>query len=300
MYILAFAILIISTVSIILWYRKKTIHTMNRLHALLDSAISGRLIDTQYNESQLASLEAKMNRYLKLVQNEKEKSVTEKDTIKSLISDIAHQIKTPIANVILYSQLLQEQNDLSDHNKIMTNFIHNEAEKLNFLITSLIHTSRLENGLINVSPKMNSVDELLSVVCREQESKASLKKIKIEFTKHNVNGMFDYKWTLEAVSNILDNAIKYSKNGSTIHISSTEYEMFYSIDIKDNGIGIKEEEIAQIFKRFYRSHNVKEIEGVGIGLYLAREIITSQHGYIKVSSVVGSGSTFSIFLPRKN
>ena len=113
----------------------------------------------------------------------------------------------------------------------------------------------------------------------------------------DISGTFDPKWTAEALANIVDNAVKYTEQG-LITISAVSYEMFVRIDISDSGIGISENEQAQIFARFYRSKNVQEQEGVGIGLYLARQIISGESGYIKVASVLGEGSTFSVFLPK--
>ena len=102
----------------------------------------------------------------------------------------------------------------------------------------------------------------------------------------------------EALFNILDNAVKYTEPKGKINISITKYELYIRIDISDNGVGLDEEEYASIFKRFYRGNNTDDIEGIGLGLYLAREIITKQGGYIKVKSKKGVGSTFSVFLHR--
>ena len=104
--------------------------------------------------------------------------------------------------------------------------------------------------------------------------------------------------TLEAISNIVDNAIKYTPDGS-IDISMREYEMFVRVDIQDTGIGIPEEEQAKVFGRFYRSVDTGVLEGVGLGLFLARQIISGEGGYIKLSSTVGEGTTFSVFLPKE-
>ena len=108
----------------------------------------------------------------------------------------------------------------------------------------------------------------------------------------------DKKWTGEALFNILDNAVKYTPAGGTIRVSVQSRELYIKINITDSGKGIAENRQGMIFKRFYREEEVHDVEGIGIGLYLAREIITMQGGYIKVTSAVGSGSTFSVFLPR--
>ena len=115
----------------------------------------------------------------------------------------------------------------------------------------------------------------------------------------DISACFDLKWTIEAISNIVDNAVKYTSEQGKIVVSVKEYEMFVRIDIEDNGIGISEEETAKIFLRFYRSQRVSDEKGVGIGLYLTREIISRQGGYIKVSSELEKGSCFSVFLPKQ-
>ncbi|CAM5646827.1 Adaptive-response sensory-kinase SasA [Lysinibacillus sphaericus] len=116
----------------------------------------------------------------------------------------------------------------------------------------------------------------------------------------DVEAVFDPKWTVEALYNIVDNAIKYTPSGGSVQLSVTPYQLFCRIDVADTGLGISEDETAKIFSRFYRSQEVTDKEGVGLGLYLAREIITAQGGYIKVKSRLGVGSVFSVFLPIKN
>ncbi|WP_404988597.1 sensor histidine kinase [Clostridium culturomicium] len=107
------------------------------------------------------------------------------------------------------------------------------------------------------------------------------------------------KWTVEAVYNIVDNVVKHTNENGSIIIEVKDYEMFCRIDIEDNGIGIAEEEQNKIFSRFYRSQQVQNIEGIGIGLFLTRKILSAQGGYMKVASKVGTGSTFSVFLPKE-
>ena len=128
--------------------------------------------------------------------------------------------------------------------------------------------------------------------------KAEAKNLKLEIKDTDARALIDKKWTQEAIVNIVDNAIKYTDHGS-ITISTKDYEMFVCVDISDTGIGIPEEESAKVFQRFYRGSNVKFKEGVGIGLHLAREIISGGGGYIKLSSKFGEGTTFSVFLPKK-
>ncbi|MDE6708580.1 MAG: ATP-binding protein [Oscillospiraceae bacterium] len=118
------------------------------------------------------------------------------------------------------------------------------------------------------------------------------------YTSESCIAVFDRKWTQEALFNILDNAVKYSPENSKIQITVKSFEMFVSIEVSDSGIGISEEELPRIFRRFYRGQNVREQNGVGIGLYLSRQIVEEQGGYIQVESKIGKGSVFKLFLPR--
>ena len=154
-----------------------------------------------------------------------------------------------------------------------------------------------ENGIISLAPQQVALQPLLESVVEQYAAKASEKGLSLQLQDTDTFAVFDFKWTAEALANIVDNAIKYTEHG-TITISAVSYEMFARIDISDTGSGIPETEQAKIFARFYRSNSVQKQEGVGIGLYLARQIISGEGGYIKVASVPGKGSTFSIFLPK--
>jgi signal transduction histidine kinase len=143
------------------------------------------------------------------------------------------------------------------------------------------------------------------VVERAQYLLASLvvdKGIEIEniFYDSSIMVMGDTDMINRVVYNLLDNAVKYSSPGGKITVTAEQWEMAIKIDISDTGKGIPEQHFAQIFKRFYREDDVHDIDGAGIGLYLCREIITKQGGYIQVKSEVGKGSTFSVFLPGKS
>ncbi|MTI48942.1 MAG: HAMP domain-containing histidine kinase [Firmicutes bacterium] len=297
-----FIILSVVSISIsailILIDRYKTKNTIERLNIMLDRAISDDFMQSTYDESMMSALETKLGRFLSMSLTSKNNLTIEKDKIKALISDISHQTKTPIANILLYSQLLNEQQQLSDNCKEIINQITKQSEKLDFLIQALIKASRLETNIIAVIPKSDSTLDMVNNVYNKINDKADKKGIKIIKPYEDCIAIFDKKWTEEAIYNILDNAIKYTPEEGKITISITRYEMFCRINITDNGIGIREEDINSIFKRFYRSIDVNQYEGVGIGLYLSREIINKQSGYIKVSSILGKGSTFSVFLPR--
>lgn len=247
----------------------------------------------------MSSLETRFAHYLSASVVSARNVELEKDKIKSLIADISHQTKTPIANLLLYSELLLEDDTDNLSVQMRENIVqlHAQSEKLQFLIASLVKLSRLENGILQLSPQEEALKSMLTLAVKETEFKASAKGLELILHDTDEKAYFDSKWTLEAICNILDNALKYTNEG-TISLSVTAYEMFVRIDIKDSGIGIKEEELPKIFSRFYRSEDTKNMEGVGIGLYLSRQILSEEGGYIKVSSVYGQGSTFSVFLPK--
>lgn len=270
---------------------------MDRLNRMLEHAIAGEPIETSFDETKMSALETKLAQYLKMNQLGKQQLNAEKERIDALISDISHQTKTPIANMLLYSELLAEEIQ-DEKSKEMLDAIHMQAEKLSFLTQSLVKISRLENGVIQTVPERNSVSELIEKVVSQVEPKATRKNIHIEVSSVDTKALFDMKWTSEALDNILDNAVKYTDCGGNIQITVSEYSLFTRIDIKDSGIGIAENDLPKIFSRFYKCSTTQQEEGVGLGLYLAREIISSQGGYIKVSSHIEKGSTFSIFLRR--
>lgn len=294
--IVAIAVLTIILASLIVWLEHRKIqNTMSKIEKMLDAAINGSFAENNFDESELSALETRFARYLSSSEISAKNVAHEKDKIKSLIADISHQTKTPIANLLLYSELVDEEIPESDA-KNHVRSIHQQTEKLRFLIDALVKLSRLENGIISLSVTRNAIFPMLDSIVRQYTPKASEKGLQFKLEHTTETAIFDAKWTAEAVSNIVDNAIKYTDTG-VISISVIKYEMFARIDISDTGIGIAESELANIFSRFYRSQTVSRQDGVGIGLYLARQIVTDQGGYIKVSSVIGKGSTFSIFLP---
>ncbi|MGN1415402.1 MAG: sensor histidine kinase [Oscillospiraceae bacterium] len=267
------------------------------IEKMLDEANDNTFSEEHFSEEQLSRIESKMYRYITKGVTSQRRTSEERDRIKTLISDISHQTKTPISNIMVYSQLLTEE-ELPDSARSLAVRIEEQTEKLSFLITSLVKTSRLENGIVAVAPKENSVKSLLDEI--HLENTAAEKNISLAIHNNvDITAMFDKKWTSEALVNIIDNAIKYTPEGGQVTVCTGEYELFARIDISDTGIGISEEDIPKIFQRFYRSPEVREKSGVGIGLYLARKIISEENGYIKVSSEKGKGSVFSVFLPRK-
>lgn len=271
---------------------------LKRLDHMLESAMSGEFTESEYTESMLSRLEARMYQYLSLDRQDRKKAAAERDSVKTLVSDISHQTKTPVANILLYAQLLLEDPDLDHRARQIAGQIEQQTEKLNFLIQSLIRTSRLENGIVAVVPKENRIRELIEGITCPAEAREKGVEYRVLGEVPDICACFDRKWTLEALSNLVDNGVKYTPSGGTVTVSVQEYEMFVRIDVADTGIGIPEEDMARIFQRFYRAPNVREEKGVGLGLYLAREILEREGGYIKAASRPGEGSVFSVFLSK--
>lgn len=288
--------LVLLAAGILYW---RTRRLLGRLDHMLESAMDGHFSESEYTEDMLSRLEARMYQYLSMDRQDRKETAKERDAVKSLVSDISHQTKTPVANILLYSQLLQENESLDERARQIAGQIEMQTEKLNFLIQSLIRTSRLENGIVAVVPKEDRILELIHDLPHPASAQAKGVEYHIVEEMPDICVCFDRKWTVEALSNLVDNAVKYTPPGGKVTVSVQEYEMFVRIDVADTGIGISEEETAKIFARFYRSPHVQEERGVGLGLYLAREILHREGGYIKVASVPGEGSVFSVFLSKR-
>lgn len=273
----------------------KTNKTIERLNQMIDNATAGKPVENGFDESKMSALETKLANYLAANSATKTQIAEEKSKINALISDISHQTKTPLANILLYTQLLSES-ELSQQDKGCVLALGQQAEKLVFLISSLVKTSRLETGMIAVTATSNNVKKLIDTVVEQASPKAKAKGIMLTCDTCDMQALFDMKWTVEALYNIVDNAIKYTPSGGNVGISVAAYQLFCRITVTDTGIGVSEEEAAKIFSRFYRSQAASDQEGVGLGLYLAREIIAASGGYIKVHSVPNGGSVFSVFL----
>ena len=273
----------------------KTHKVIQRLDQMIDNAIEGKPIETTFDETKMSALETKLARFLEMNHTHKAQLTEQKLKVHALISDISHQTKTPLSNVLLHTMLLAES-DLSEKDKLCVEVLTHQTEKLNFLIDALIKASRLESGMVQPLPRLESVSQLIEDVIHQARPKAELKNIELQWSPTEVMAKFDPKWTSEALLNIVDNAIKYTHSNTVIQLSVTAFQLFCRIDVKDQGIGISEAEIPMVFQRFYRSEQVRDLEGVGLGLYLAREIIASQDGYIKVKSKPYEGTTFSVYL----
>ena len=289
------AVSILLGVGIVLWYRRRTRRILENLSQMLDIAMQGDFTEDSFDESMLSALESKLAHYLAASTVSARNVAAEKEKLKTLIGDISHQTKTPIANILLYTQLLMEQ----PGNTACLDALDGQTKKLQSLMDALVKTSRLESGVIVLNPVRGKLQAVMDAALSQIAPKAAAKEIQITMEPTDADAVFDLKWTEEALYNLLDNAVKYTPAGGAVRVTATAYQMFSAIHVSDTGPGIPEEEQPRVFQRFYRGAAHAEEEGVGIGLYLVRQIAEGQGGYVKVSSQMGVGSTFSLFLPRK-
>ncbi|VYU64776.1 sensor histidine kinase [Clostridium tertium] len=271
-----------------------------RLSDMLSTIIDMRdeEVFSTMEDTLLSKLQHQTIKLTNILKDKNKQIEKDKNEIKSLISDIAHQLKTPLTNLKMYGEFLQDEDLSEEERKEFNDIIMISLDRLSFLIESMIKMSRLESGVIQLKPQRNDLNDTVILAISEVQKKAKMKSIEIQLEEvDKISIIHDKNWVREAFFNILENAVKYTSENGVIKVKIQGYEMFTRVDIKDNGVGIKEEELPKIFARFYRGENSRDIEGIGIGLYLTREIISNQGGYIKVKSS-SKGSTFSVFLPN--
>lgn len=282
--------------------RRKLTRFSDRLCGLLDEMTAGgmELPEMEEEESLFYKINHRLIRLYEIMGENRRSIAKERTRLQELISDIAHQVKTPIANLKMVNATLLEEPVPEDKQKEFLQAVGGQLDKLDFLMQAMIKTSRLETGVISLEKKEQPVYDTLAAALGGILLSAEKKQLQVRVDcKEELRVAHDRKWTSEALFNLLDNAVKYTPAGGWIRVFAENREMYLKIDIADTGKGIAEQNQGAIFRRFYREETVQGTEGVGIGLYLAREIITMQGGYILVSSSPGQGSTFSVFLPHR-
>ena len=289
----------IVTVLWALWQNRLISNYSNDICETVDSLMEGRELKnfSPYEETAFSKVQEKLLQYYEKMKEEQQQSFQDKQTIQELVSDISHQVKTPTANIQMITGILS-QHDLAREKRIeFLNLMTAQINKLDFLMQSLIKMSRLETGTFVLHTEETRLSNTIAHAMSTVLAKAEKKNIQLSADcDSKLTVKHDPKWTAEAIGNILDNAVKYTPHGGTISVSVRPWQFYTRIDISDTGIGIDEENYNKIFQRFYRAEEVAAEQGVGLGLYLARGIITRQNGYITVKSKRGEGSTFSVFL----
>lgn len=282
---------------VIRWYRNKTAQHYQDFLQKTDEILSGKPAEVICDESLDSAVLDRLNRIAEIFDMQKEAALRERDTIKSLLSNISHQIRTPLTNITLYAELLKDKIEAPDASRLAEK-IEKNAQKLEFFLKELLKSSYAEEKMISVSPAMIELDVLLKKSCQSVELEAIKKNIRILSDPGRYIVYADPKWTEEVFGNIIENAIKYSPAGSDITVKTLQYESFVCVRIEDHGIGIPEQEQGKVFQRFYRGTNVTDKQGFGIGLYLAREVLRKQQGYVRIKSELKKGTVVEVFLSR--
>lgn len=294
--------------------RKQTEELSCRISCILER--KARVFSNTYQDTLEDKLACQMDKLQELLEYYDQRLWEEQESIKKLITEIAHQLRTPLANIESYltlceqnfrEQKLREQNhceqkfceqdDAGKELAVYLEAIRISEEKLSFLIRSFIKISRLEHYCIQIKKENQDLREtilqsMVAVTKKAEEKQVNLKIL----TTEPVIVPHDKNWLKEAVENLLDNSIKYSLTGGVVKIGCQHNDMFTRIQVRDYGIGIDAGEEADVFKRFYRGKRVTTQEGFGIGLYLAREIVLRHDGFMKATRKE-KGLLVEIYLP---
>ena len=285
-----------------LFFAKRLSQFTSDLCQTMDSMISGGQEPARAEDSEtiFARISYRLSRLYGILQENRRRVDEERRELQTLVSDISHQVKTPVANLKMVTDTLLAKPVTEQERRDFLQGIRSQTDKLEFLVRSMGKASRLETGAVTLekkdAPLLDTLAQAMSSIVYGAEQKGICVEVQCP---EDLRVSHDGKWTAEALFNLLDNAVKYTPAGGKISVSVELWEMHVKLDVTDTGKGIPESRQAAIFRRFYREEEVHDQPGVGIGLYLAREIISRQGGYIKVASEVGRGSTFSVFLPRR-
>ena len=286
--ILGLCAAIFAVVGLWAWYQRRQVSLFaDDLCETLDALLSGRQPENYqpYEDSLTAKVQGKLMQYFDIMSEGKRQSQQDKQVIQSLVSDISHQVKTPIANIKMFTNILQQHQLPPEKQAEFLRTMEGQIDKLDFLMQSLIKMSRLETGTFVLHPQEGRLADTIALAMSAVWAKAEAKEISLSADcDSSICVQHDPKWTAEALGNILDNAIKYTPPGGSVTVSVRPWQFYTRVDIADTGIGIAEEHYNDIFQRFYRDPQVASQEGVGLGLYLANGIITRQKGYISVKS----------------
>lgn len=289
------AVLLCFAVGYGIYRNRKTYRQVDRL---LDLLLSREKIEySDVDEGEFSALVAKIKRIQEVLEGQTRQAEDEKEQVKRLVSNMSHQLKTPLANLSVYSEILSDKKSDERTKEEATEKIKKQVDKLDWIIGSLMKMVKLEQNVIVFEAEGISIKQTLLDAIDTVYEKIDRKGIMLVSELNDDYCLYhNRKWTAEVFVNILENAIKYTESGGTIQIKVCPYELYTEIRFIDNGRGIHEEEITQVFKRFYRSREMEHIEGSGIGLYLSNLILEKEKGYMTVKSVYGEGSCFSVFL----
>lgn len=251
-------------------------------------------LDIEENsEGELNSLKNELYKITVMLKETAEIAVASKEALSKSVSDISHQLKTPLTSIlILLDNLNESENMDNDTRKDFLREISKQIKDMNFLVIALLQLSRLDAGVVEFLNEEINLSIMINEIKNNLEIMSEVKNVELDIKgKKDVYINGDYNWNKEAIQNIVKNAIEHASSKVTIDI--TENDVYCKVEITDDGGGINEDDIKHIFERFYKASNSSE-NSIGIGLSLAKEIIEKQNGYITVESKIGIGSKFII------
>lgn len=254
------------------------------------------------DEGELYRLFHEVNALVAILNAHAENEGNAKIFLKDTISNISHQLKMPLAALNIYNGLLQEETASSPAIKEFTDLSEQELDRIEVLVQNLLTITKLDAGTIVLRKSEHYVDDMMAQIQRRFAFQAQQREINLNFAgQDTVMLISDAHWFMEAIGNIIKNALDHTKAGSTIQVSWREFTSMVQVVVKDDGSGIHPEDLPHIFKRFYRSRFSKDTQGVGLGLPLAEAIIEAHSGTIEVDSELGVGTTFTInfLIPTK-
>ena len=248
----------------------------------------------KYNEGQLGILQSEIYKLVILLQ-EQSQSVTKKNIyLAEMLSDISHQIKTPLTSIMIMTELLDNP-DLEEEKRVeFVGKINQQVNKITWLIRNLLTLSQLEADVLKLKRESIEVKEILEKVCQSAELMAEVKEIALIIqADEGIKINCDLQWTTEAILNIVKNCIEHTSCGGYVKIGVTQNNFATNIRIVDNGEGIAKEHLPHIFERFYKGGDTSP-NSIGIGLAMAKQIIIQQNGIIEAESEKGKGTEFFI------
>lgn len=234
-------------------------------------------------ETLYAYIEHMLSRIQRMAMGRQEEVERSRAQIQQLITEIAHQMRTPLTNMETYLEFLQEESIEEGDAKEYLEAVRCAEQKLHFLVESFIKMSRLEHHIIQVRKEEADLSATISGALGQIGRKAQERGVTVETAvPEKIPCPHDAGWLGEALLNVLDNAVKYSRAKGVVEVSAVKNEMFCSIQVRDYGIGIAKGEENKVFQRFYRGSRVTSEEGFGIGLYLAKEIVARHGGFMRI------------------
>ena len=273
---------------------------VSQINAYLDGNRNAR-IECDY-EGELYRLFHSVNSLAAVLNAHADNELREKEFLKNTISDISHQLKTPLAALNIYNGLLQDEDIEVSSVKEFADLSEQELDRIETLVQSLLKITRLDAGAIVLEKPTENVADMMRDIELHFAYRARQEKKEIILSGSDHLSLFcDRDWLNEAIDNIVKNAFDHTESGATIRVAWKELPSGVQIVITDNGCGIHPEDIHHIFKRFYRSRFSKDKQGIGLGLPLAKAIVEAHNGTIEVDSELGIGTTFTMnfLIPTK-